>query len=75
MVSPRDGLSADSCRGGHGLALRTDVRPNSSFHTDFSNDAAVHAKRVTIMSKDMHLMQSVIAAVAPHSALGSSKKK
>ena len=49
--------------------------PNSSFHTDFSNDAAVHAKHVTITPKDMQLMWSVIAAVVPHSALGKPKKK
>ena len=57
------------------LLFELTYAPHSLFHAYFSNDAAIHAKRVTIMPKDMQLMRSVIAAVAPHSALGSRKKK
>ena len=34
------------------------------------NEAAIHAKRVTIMPKDMQLMRRVIGRVAPQSSLG-----
>jgi len=57
------------------LLFELTYAPNPSFHAYFSNDAAIHAKHVTIMPKDMQLMRSVIAAVTPHSALGSPKKK